>query len=48
MSAPSQASVGAHRYRVLTHDPRGRPRTTRPSPASRNSIRVETLRVPAH
>ena len=48
-SPPStQRSIGAQRYRLLSHVPLGRPRMIRPSVASRKSRRVETPTVPCH
>lgn len=51
-SAPTPSAshhpIGDHRYWLLVHEPFGRPRTMRPSAASRNSTRVTTPCSAAH
>ena len=48
IGAPSHDSVGTHEYWLLTHVPRGRPRTTVPAAPRTVRTRVETPTVPAH
>ena len=47
MALPSQLAAGAQLYWLLTHVPRGRPRTIFPSSASTSSTRLDRPMSPS-